>query len=1065
MSAKRSASMMDNDSNGSVTAKKSRGDPTLQHSGETHLETHGQHDLAFDNEFSRLMATIGREALLRMHQSKVIISGLKGLGMEIAKNLALMGVRSLTLHDSEAITISDLSSNFFLSEADIGKPRAPTVIPQLQQLHERVQLSVHEGPLSDEVLGQYQVVVITNAKSKTELIRINNFCHQNNIRFIAADTLGLFGYVFADFGEQWTVQDVTGEEPKTCFAESITQDQVGLVTVAHGERHDFEDGDVVRISEVKGMTELNDKIFKITWKSPFSFSIGDTSSFGNYISGGYFEQVKVPKTFSYKPLSHFFEEGNFPAEKALIMDYSKFDKPAQYNIFLQALLKFRETHGRTPAPYNAKDADEVLELAKAINSARAVDKVEEVDEQLIRRLAKTSAGDLSPMSTIFGGIVAQEVIKGTAAKYTPIDQWFLFESLESLGEEPSEEDAAPKGTRYDGQVAVFGRKFQEKLGNLKYFLVGAGAIGCEVLKCWAMMGVSTGPEGHIDVTDMDQIEISNLNRQFLYRPWDVSKFKSEVAAAAAKKMNNDMKITFLTNKVGPETENTFNDEFWTPLSGVCNALDNVQARLYVDSRCVFFGKSLLESGTLGTKGNTQVVVPRLTESYGSSRDPPTKETPMCTLHFFPNNIQHCLQWAREDLFEGNFSQNPEMINQYIEKPDFLKTIPPQQLKLTLDKLKGLLVTDRPKNFEDCIKWARFEFENQYNHRVRQLLHNFPADFVDQHGVPFWSGAKRPPTPATFDVNNPLHLDFIVAASYLRAYTYGLINSELKPIDLEETIEQIKRSVVKIQPPEFVPQKVKIPTNPDDSAGTRAVVESEEDEDKIIQQIIASLPKPGALGSWRAQSVSFEKDDDRNFHIDFVTAASNLRATVYNIPTADRLKSKLIAGKIVPAIVTTTAVVTGFVQLELYKLHALGDAKPIEHYRNSFVNLALPLFSQSEPLPPPKRTNSATGEDFTLWDKIEIKEGELTLQQLLDWFKTKLKIEVDMLSAGTALIYGTFGAQDRIKPRLPRPFSEVVQEVSRTPIPPTQKYITIDIVGTNPEGEDIEELPDIFYYFR
>jgi ubiquitin-activating enzyme E1 len=634
----------------------------------------------------------------------------------------------------------------------------------------------------------------------------------------------------------------------------ITQDVIGVVTVAHGERHDFEDGDVVRVSEVKGMAELNDKIFKITWKSPYSFSIGDTSGFGSYINGGYFEQVKVPKKFSHQPLSFFFEEGNFPADKALMMDYSKFDKPAQYNIFLQALLQFRETHdGRTPTPRNVSDAEEVLAFAKSINDKRTNDKVEEIDENLIRLLAKTSAGDISPMATIFGGIVGQEVIKGTAAKYTPIDQWFLFESLECLGEEVSEADCAPRGSRYDGQIAIFGKGFQEKLGNLKYFLVGAGAIGCEVLKCWAMMGVSAGPEGHIDVTDMDQIEISNLNRQFLYRPWDVSKFKSEVAATAAKKMNKDMKVNFLTNKVGPETENTFNDNFWNRFSGVCNALDNVQARLYVDSRCVFFNKSLLESGTLGTKGNTQVVVPKLTESYGSSRDPPTKETPMCTLHFFPNNIQHCLQWAREDLFEGSFTQSPDMLNQYIEKPDYLKTIAPQQLKLTLDKLKSLLVTDKPKNFDDCIKWARLEFEIQYNHKVRQLLYNFPADFVDQHGVPFWSGAKRPPTPTTFDTNNPLHLDFIVAASYLRAYTYGLITSELKPIDLEETVEQIRRSVGKFEIPEFVPQKVKIPTQPDDSAGSRAVAEPEENEDEVIQSLQASLPKPEDFNSWRVRS--------------------------------------------------------------------------------------------------------------------------------------------------------------------------------------------------------------------
>jgi ubiquitin-activating enzyme E1 len=82
---------------------------------------------------------------------------------------------------------------------------------------------------------------------------------------------------------------------------------------------------------------------------------------------------------------------------------------------------------------------------------------------------------------------------------------------------------------------VFGNNFNEKILNLKYFLVGAGAIGCEVLKCWAMMGLGCGPSGKIDITDMDTIEISNLNRQFLYRPWDVNGFKSKVAAEAAKK--------------------------------------------------------------------------------------------------------------------------------------------------------------------------------------------------------------------------------------------------------------------------------------------------------------------------------------------------------------------------------------------------------------------------------------------------------------------------------------------------------------------------------------------------
>lgn len=95
--------------------------------------------------------------------------------------------------------------------------------------------------------------------------------------------------------------------------------------------------------------------------------------------------------------------------------------------------------------------------------------------------------------------------------------------------------------------------------------------------------------------------------------------KSSVAAAAALAINPKLKIRALQNRVGAETENVFDDEFWSSLDVVVNALDNVNARLYVDWRCVYFQKPLLESGTLGPKCNTQVVVPNETENYGASR--------------------------------------------------------------------------------------------------------------------------------------------------------------------------------------------------------------------------------------------------------------------------------------------------------------------------------------------------------------------------------------------------------------------------------------------------------------
>ncbi len=71
-------------------------------------------------------------------------------------------------------------------------------------------------------------------------------------------------------------------------------------------------------------------------------------------------------------------------------------------------------------------------------------------------------------------------------------------------------------------------------------------------------------------------------------------------------MNPAMKIVSHQNCVGVDTENIYDDAFFNGLSGVTNALDNVTARMYMDRRCVYYRKPLLESGTLGTKGNTQV---------------------------------------------------------------------------------------------------------------------------------------------------------------------------------------------------------------------------------------------------------------------------------------------------------------------------------------------------------------------------------------------------------------------------------------------------------------------------
>ena len=170
-----------------------------------------------------------------------------------------------------------------------------------------------------------------------------------------------------------------------------------------------------------------------------------------------------------------------------------------------------------------------------------------------------------------------------------------------------------------------------------------------------------------------------------------------------------------------------------------------------------------------------------------------------------------------------------------------------------------------------------------------------------------------------------------------------------------------------------------------------------------------LPPPSSFAGYRLNPVAFEKDDDTNHHIDFITAASNLRAMNYSIAAADRHQTKQIAGKIIPAIATTTSLVTGLVCLELYKV--IDGKNRLEDYKNGFVNLALPFFGFSEPLPAKKYKYGTT--EWTLWDRFEFK-NDPTLNELINWFSDKHKLEVSMVSQGSSLLWTFFLPKAKVR---------------------------------------------------
>jgi ubiquitin-activating enzyme E1 len=923
------------------------------------------------NLYDRQVRTFGKDASHKLGNSIVYLYNLAGgLGGEIAKNLALSGIKNIFLVDSENIDSNDAEFSYYYKPENIGQSRCDILTPYIQELNPHTQVIPikHTDNFWKNIAENSCVVVINTTLDNT--IYYNGICRKKNIKMVYLRSSGLAGFIFVDALENHQVYDLSGENIEPVQVKTITPN--GKISC---EEHNFQHGDTISFTNLQG---TNIEFFESEWivrnTTKFSFEIVsyDSNDFTqhdfNFINGTAI-LIRKPTVFNHQSLKEQIDSG-----KTII----GFNQETSENIInaFPVLEKFRY--------------DNIHPWASNIN-------FDNFDETLYP-LVRSYGIEIGPVNSIMGGFTSAEVIKLVTNKYTPISQWFTWNDFSLLQKY--------KPLSLDGSKLeqLFGTTFVNKLKNLNIFMVGCGALGCEWLKNLALLNVAT-EDGVIDVTDPDHIEKSNLSRQFLFRSENIGQSKSIVAADAIRKLNQSISINSYLEKVSSEN-NQFTQRIFRNKDVVISALDNIEARRYIDGQIFSKNLPLFESGTMGMKGNTQPVIPYLTETYSNSSDPEEeKEFAVCTIKNFPNQIQHTIHWAR-DYFEL-FNRAPQNVNRLIQSglnKDVLDTLTASEKNQAIEDINLFLGKYNPIMFEECLIWATDIFEKEFNHSIKQLLHCFPKDHMIDGNL-FWSHGKRCPEPLKYDITVECVVDFLEATTHILCRCFNL-EENFNRSDIITWIAAYELN-------DFTP---------DDNV-TIAKVDSEIKESTQTTELELQYKDFDTKYESNCFPQEFEKDDETNWHVAWLTAASNCRATVYNIPTVSQYETKGIAGRIIPAVATTTATVVGFISLEMMKYVANQQNQDID-YQSWFVNMADNTSIGAEPV---KAKELKYGETTVNgWTKIKCNDNK-TLQGFIDYFQEFFKVEISMILHKSTIIYASFISQpDKLSKNLLELFKDNYQ---------------------------------------
>uniref|UniRef100_A0A8B9RAJ3 SUMO-activating enzyme subunit 2 n=1 Tax=Astyanax mexicanus TaxID=7994 RepID=A0A8B9RAJ3_ASTMX len=403
-------------------------------------------------------------------------------------------------------------------------------------------------------------------------------------------------------------------------------------------------------------------------------------------------------------------------------------------------------------------------------------------------------------------------------------------------------------------VGPLSKELADSVSSCKILVVGAGGIGCELLKNLVLTGFK-----NIEVIDLDTIDVSNLNRQFLFQKKHVGKSKAQVAKESVLRFCPSANITAYHDSImNPD----YNVEFFRSFQLVMNALDNRAARNHVNRMCLAADIPLIESGTAGYLGQVTVIKKGVTECYECQPKPTQKTFPGCTIRNTPSEPIHCIVWAKY------------LFNQLFGEEDADQEVSPD----TADP-------EAAWNPEDTAARATASDQDGDIKRVST------KDWARSTGY------------------DPVKLFNKVSSGFILC----LFKDDIMYLLTMDKLWKKRKAPVPLDWAEML----QLGEDPGCGTGLKdQQVLNVGGYSRLFQHSVETLRSQLADKGDGAELV-WDKDDPPA--MDFVTAAANLRMHIFSMNMKSRFDVKSMAGNIIPAIATTNAVIAGLIVLEALKV--------------------------------------------------------------------------------------------------------------------------------------------------